>query len=246
MRTAAFDKHKGWFAVTQSSNENALRIEISESLAPALPSVVARVKRLFDTFADPELIAATLGDIAKETPGMRLIGAFDGFEMAVRAVLGQQVSVPAATTMAGRVAAKFGAEIETPIDSLRILTPEARVLAEAEVKDLTALGITTARAETLLNLARCVANGQLSLEPGADVERTIHTLTSLKGIGEWTAQYIAMRALSWPDAFPHNDLGLRKALGVPTNKEVIEAGENWRPWRAYAVMHLWNSLAKKQ
>jgi AraC family transcriptional regulator of adaptative response / DNA-3-methyladenine glycosylase II len=174
---------------------------------------------------------------------MRLIGAFDGFEMAFRAILGQQVSVAAATTIAGRVANRFGRAIETPYAELNLLTPEASSIAEANVEDLTALGITRARAETILTLAQAVAAGQISLEPGADVERTVKDLTALKGIGEWTAQYIAMRALSWPDAFPHGDLGLKKALGLTTSKEVLEAGEKWRPWRAYAVMHLWASLS---
>ncbi len=225
------------------TNYSSLKLTVSDSLAPALPRVVARVKRLFDTYADPVAIADCLGDIAKPIPGMRLIGAFGGFEMAIRAILGQQVSVAAATTIAGRVAKKFGGEIETPYPELNLLSPEAASIAEAEVSDLTALGITKARAETILRLSQAVASGQISLEPGADVERTVKDLTALRGIGEWTAQYIAMRALSWPDAFPHGDLGLKKALGVTTEKQVLEAGEKWRPWRAYAVMHLWASLS---
>jgi len=244
-RTASFQKkHNGWLIVSPVEGENLLRVEVSESLAPALPNVVARVKRLFDTFANPETISECLGDVAKLTPGMRLIGAFDGFEMAVRAILGQQVSVPAATTLAGRVAARFGQPIETPFEKLHMLTPQPPAIAEAETADVTALGITTARAETILSIARAVANGELSLEPGADAERTAKKLVSIKGIGDWTAQYIAMRALGWPDAFPHGDLGLKKALGVETYKEVLQAGEKWRPWRAYAVMHLWTSLSK--
>lgn len=242
MRTASFGKHHGWLIVEPSNAESCLRITISESLAPTFPNVVARVKRLFDTFADPVLIANGLGAIAEKSPGIRVPGAFDGFEMAVRAVLGQQVSVAAATTLSGRIAAKFGAVVETPFEKLSVLTPSAEKLAAADVSDITVLGITTSRAETLLNLARAVAAGKLSLEPGADVERTIETLVSLRGIGEWTAQYIAMRALSWPDAFPYADLGIRKALNMTNNKDVIAAGEKWRPWRSYAVMQLWTSL----
>lgn len=256
MRTAAFGKHHGWLLVQlsnqidengsgETNNEHSLRLTVSESLAPVLPRVVARVKRLFDTYAEPNAIGESLGEIAKKVPGIRLIGAFDGFEMAIRAILGQQVSVAAATTISGRVAQRFGRAIETPYAELNLLTPEAGSIAEASVEDLTKLGITKARAETILTLAQAVANGQISLEPGADVERTMKDLTDLKGIGEWTAQYIAMRALSWPDAFPHGDLGLKKALGLNTSKEVLEAGENWRPWRAYAVMHLWASLANE-
>ncbi len=251
LRTAAFGKHHGWLLVRlpdqfdneESGSEHSLRLTVSESLAPVLPRVVARVKRLFDTYAEPNVIGQCLGEVAKNVPGMRLIGAFDGFEMAIRAILGQQVSVAAATTIAGRVAKRFGRVIETPYPELNLLTPEPSSLAEANLEDLTKLGITNARAETILTLAQAVANGQISLEPGADVERTIKDLTALKGIGEWTAQYIAMRALGWPDAFPHGDLGLKKALGLNTSKEVLEVGEKWRPWRAYAVMHLWASLA---
>ncbi|MBX3137597.1 DNA-3-methyladenine glycosylase 2 [Candidatus Obscuribacterales bacterium] len=241
-RTASFGKHSGWLIVEPSENENSLSVSISESLAPAFPSVVARVKRLFDTFADPKVIADCLGDLAQTTPGIRVPGSFDGFEMALRAILGQQVSVAAATTLAGRVAAKFGAHIETPFEKLRLITPNAEKLAKAEVSEVTTLGITTSRAETLLTLARAVANGELSLEPGADVERTIEKLVSMKGIGEWTAHYIAMRALSWPDAFPHADLGIRKAMNMTSKSELILASEKWRPWRSYAVMQLWNSL----
>lgn len=241
-RTASFGKYKGWLTVAPSPQTDALCISISESLAPAFPSVVARVKRLFDTFADPIVISECLGELAEASPGIRVPGSFDGFEMAVRAILGQQVSVAAATTLAGRVAAKFGAQIETPFEKLNLLTPTAEKLAAAEVSDVITLGITTARAETLLNLARGVTNGSLSLEPGADVERTIETLQSIKGIGEWTAHYIAMRALSWPDAFPHADLGIRKALNMTSKNELIAASEKWRPWRSYAVMQLWNSL----
>ncbi|MDZ4835143.1 MAG: AlkA N-terminal domain-containing protein [Candidatus Melainabacteria bacterium] len=255
LRTASFGKHHGWLQVTpsfatgfetesgSSSDEHSLRLTVSESLTPVLPRVVARVKRLFDTYADPNAINGSLADLAMKHPGLRLVGAFDGFEMAIRAILGQQVSVAAATTIAGRVAARFGSAIETPYAELTLLTSEARSIADANVTDITALGITTARAETILILSQAVADGKISLEPGADVERTVKDLTDLKGIGEWTAQYIAMRALSWPDAYPHGDLGLKKALGVTSSKEVLAAGEKWRPWRGYAVMHLWESLA---
>ncbi len=244
MRTASVGRHHGWLAVKQLPGNDSLLLEISESLAPVLPRIVARVKRLFDTYADPAIINDCLGELSIDSPGLRLIGAFDGFELATRAVLGQQVTVKAATLMAGRVASKFGTAIETPFPELNILTPEPSSMATLSVEDITTLGITRARAATLLALAEVVANG-LSLKPGADVERTTNDLTAIKGIGQWTAQYIAMRALGWPDAFPHGDLGLQKALAVSSDREVLQAGEKWRPWRAYAVMHLWARLSRE-
>lgn len=258
-RTAAFGKHKGWLKVElnetraetcndalSSHRHNSFRLTISESLAPALPNVVARVKRLFDTFANPETINGSLGDISSASPGLRVPGSFDGFEMAARAILGQQVTVSAATTLAGRVAAKFGLEITTPSPVLNRLTPDAQKIAGADIDDITILGITTSRASTLRSLAQAVIEGGLSLEPGADLERTVSTLLGIKGIGEWTAQYIAMRALGWPDAFPYSDLGIRKALNLTNNKEVLAQAEQWRPWRSYAAMHLWSGLSAKE
>ena len=173
--------------------------------------------------------------------GLRLPGAFDGFEMAMRAVLGQQISVAAARTIAGRITEAFGEPIETPNPNLNRVSVSAARLAQAGGADLTRFGLTGKRAECLIALARAVAEGEVRLEPGVDVAATIERLKQLPGIGDWTAQYIAMRALRWPDAFPHSDLGLRKALGETSPKRILEIAESWRPWRAYALMHLWNS-----
>jgi AraC family transcriptional regulator of adaptative response / DNA-3-methyladenine glycosylase II len=247
-RAVIIGQRSGWITVKPAQRENALRVESSRSLAEAPAPLLARIKNLFDLDAQPQLIEAHLGADARLKPlverqsGLRLPGAFDGFEMAVRAVLGQQISVRAATTLAGRIANAFGDPIETPNPNLNRLSVRAERLAEAEVADLTALGLTRSRAECLLALARTVAAGELRLEPGVEVESTIEQLKQLPGIGDWTAQYIAMRALRWPDAFPYSDLGLRKALGEDSAKRVREIAESWRPWRAYAVIHLWNSL----
>jgi AraC family transcriptional regulator of adaptative response / DNA-3-methyladenine glycosylase II len=173
-------------------------------------------------------------------------GAFDGFEMAVRAILGQQVTVAAATTVAGRFAAAFGDAIATPFASLTTLFPTAARVADLPPSRIARLGMPGARARTVVALARAVDGGRLVLAPNADVEATLDALRALPGIGDWTAQYIAMRALSWPDAFPHTDLGVMKALGETGARRVLAAGEAWRPWRAYAVMHLWQSLTKEQ
>src|SRR5215475_916833 len=167
-------------------------------------------------------------------------GAFDGFEMAVRAILGQQVTVAAARTVAGRFAATFGDPIATPFVSLTTLFPTAMRVAALSPERIASLGMPGARARTVIALARAVVDGRLVLMPNAVIEATLDRLRALPGVGEWTAQYIAMRALSWPDAFPHTDLGVMKALGEKNAKRVLEAGEAWRPWRAYAVMHLWH------
>ncbi len=242
MRTASFGKHSGWIIIRQNPEKRTLSIQLSNSLAPVLLSVVARCKRLMDTQADPKSIAATLGDLAKGREGLRVPGAFNGFELALRAILGQQVSVKAASTLNGRIAAKFGVPIETPYPALNRLAPTASCLAALEPDDFSGLGITGARIASIIALSRVVALGSLSLEPGQDVEQTAAKLKSLPGFGDWTAQYIAMRALAWPDAFPYCDLGIKKALGITKDKQIIEHAERWSPWRSYAAMHLWKSL----
>ena len=236
----------GWLAVSPVAGRDTLRVEVSLSLAPVLREALATVKRVFDLAARPEQISAHLGAIAEARPGLRVPGAFHGFEMAVRAILGQQVSVAAATTLAGRFVQAFGEPIVTPFEGLTHLSPDPCRIARADPAELVALGILNSRAKSILALAQALTEGSLTLRPGRDVERTIARLKELPGIGEWTAQYIAMRALGWPDAFPHTDLGIRKALNDPGPKRVLEIAEAWRPWRAYATMHLWKSLEKPQ
>jgi AraC family transcriptional regulator of adaptative response / DNA-3-methyladenine glycosylase II len=238
-------EHTGWIAVALSSRKPTLHVTVSASLAKVLPPVLSRVRALMDLACHPEEVAQTLGPLANKHPGLRVPGAFDGFEMAVRAILGQQVTVVAASTIAGRLAAAFGDAVETPIEELKTLFPTPARLAALSDGDIARLGMPGARARTVIALARAVAEDKLSLVPNADVESTLEVLRGLPGVGEWTAQYIAMRALSWPDAFPHTDLGVMKALKETSARRVLEIGEAWRPWRAYAVMHLWQSLAKE-
>ena len=166
----------------------------------------------------------------------------DGFEIAVRAVLGQQVTVKAARTLAMRVLETFGDPISTPFEDLRWTFPSAERIAEVLPEELGILGILRTRSATIKALARAITEKELRLEPGVDVESTIHTLLRLPGIGEWTAQYIAMRALAWPDAFLPTDHGVRTALPGLSTAGIKARAEAWRPWRAYAVMHLWASL----
>ena len=250
LRTVQIGERRGWLAAAPCPNPLApdrptLRVELSATLAPVLRPVLTRVKRLFDLAADPVVIAAHLGPLAETRPGLRVPGAFDGFEMAVRAILGQQVSVKAASTLAGHFAAAFGDPLETPFVALTHLAPTARRVAGEEPAALIALGILPTRAHSILALARAVTEGRIRLEPGGDVEAAMSKLQALPGIGEWTAQYIALRALGWPDAFPHTDLGIMTALGEKNPKRILEMADRWRPWRSYAAMHLWKSLGEK-
>ncbi len=237
-------EHLGWVEIGMSPKKPALRVSVSASLARVLPPVLSRVKALMDLSCNPTEVSQALGDLARRHPGMRVPGAFDGFEVAVRAILGQQVSVAAARTVAGRFAAALGDPIETPFAALATVFPTAARVADTVPARIARLGMPGARARTVVALARSVADGDLVLMPNADIETTLERLRALPGVGEWTAQYIAMRSLAWPDAFPHTDLGVMKALGLTDARRVLSAGEAWRPWRAYAVMHLWNSLQK--
>jgi AraC family transcriptional regulator of adaptative response / DNA-3-methyladenine glycosylase II len=168
-------------------------------------------------------------------------GAFDGFELAVRAVLGQQVSVKAATTMAGRWANAFGEPITTPWPELSRLAPTAPRMLEVAEHEIGALGVVGSRARCLMALARAVTERRVVLSLAANVEEQICNLMELPGIGPWTAQYVAMRALHWPDAFPDGDLMVRRASGLK-RKELLARAEAWRPWRAYATHYLWRTL----
>jgi AraC family transcriptional regulator, regulatory protein of adaptative response / DNA-3-methyladenine glycosylase II len=235
-------QHAGWIEVSPLGTRPVLRVLISASLSSAIPAVLARVKLLFDVAGHPEEVAAVLGPLAQATPGLRLPGAVDGFEVAVRAILGQQVTVRAATTLASRFAEAFGETIATRHDALTRLSPTAARLATTDPADIARLGVIGTRARAIVALAREVHEGRLALDPAAAVDATLAALHALPGVGPWTAQYIAMRALGWPDAFPHPDVAVLKALGEASPARALRRAEQWRPWRAYAVMHLWKSL----
>ena len=209
-----------------------------------LGQVVSRCRQLFDLDADPQAIDAglaadeALAPLVAARPGLRVPGAYDGFELAVRAVIGQQVSVPAASTLTGRLAARHGTRLEGAAGPLSVLFPRPADLADA---DLAGLGLTTARQATLRALAAACAAGRLSLDPGTDPEETAARLAELPGVGPWTVAYVLMRTGD-PDAFPGSDLGLRRAmerLGLEPTR-----ADRWRPWRAYAALHLWAALAE--
>jgi AraC family transcriptional regulator of adaptative response / DNA-3-methyladenine glycosylase II len=252
LRTVEQDGARGFVRVTRIPGRDALRAQVSLSLARVLMPLVARLRRTFDLDAQPELIAAHLKKDAalrgsvRVHAGLRLPGAFDGFETALRAVLGQQVSVGAATTLAGRVAQAFGEPIETPHPKLSHLAPDPARVAAASEQAIAALGVMPARARTLRALAQAVLDGAFAFDARPDPESTLRALEAVPGIGPWTAQYVAMRVLADPDAFPASDLGVRKALGGVSHVQVLARAERWRPWRAYAAMHLWTQLGRSE
>ena len=234
--------------VAHQEGAPCLRLTLRGSLPADLIGVVGRVSRLFDLGADPARIAAHLGGdprLAKliaAHPGLRVPGAWDGFELVVRAVLGQQVSVKGATTLAGRIVTAWGAPSKLAREGLTHLFPTPAVLASA---DLAKVGLPRARAETIRAVSIAMRDGALTLGSSRSLEETVTHLTALPGIGLWTANYVAMRACGEPDAFPSGDLGLRKAYGHGiTARALEERAEAWRPWRAYAAMHLWMSLGQ--
>jgi AraC family transcriptional regulator, regulatory protein of adaptative response / DNA-3-methyladenine glycosylase II len=246
-RTVSIDDTQGWIAVSLGKKANALNVDVSPSLAPVIGSVIVRVKRLFDLGAVPDAVSISLSQdpllakVVRRIPGLRVAGAFDGFELAVRAILGQQVSVKGATTLAGRWAQAFGTPIATPYPELNRLTPSAQQMASVSAEQLIALGIVGARARCLATLVPAVLERRVVLTFVANVEDQIEALMRLPGIGPWTAQYIAMRALHWPDAFPSGDLMLMRAANA-NQKRLESLSQAWRPWRAYATHYLWQSL----
>ena len=251
MRTVMVNNHQGWLSVRprRDKRRHALEVQIADNLVPVATQLLARTRTLFDVRANIDSIEQQLrtdellAPVIERYSGMRLPGAFDGFELLLRAILGQQISVKAATTLAGRFAAVFGHKIYTPFPSLTRSTPDPERIADARLSKIQAQGLPRKRAETIKAAAIAAAQNKLMLEPGADPALTRQTLVEIPGIGEWTADYVAMRALDWPDAFPSGDLGVKKALGLSKRKEIVARSQQWQPWRAYATMHLWLSLA---
>ncbi len=213
--------HRGWIAVEHLPARNSLAVTVASSLLPVLPRVLARVRHLFDLDSDPAEIQARLSGMNDLKPGLclpgtRVPGCFDSFEMAVRAILGQQITVKAARTLATRLATAFGGAVETPFPGLdRVFpTPEDICrLGEPIEARLGPLGVIGARARSIAALARAMAGGAIDLSPAADSEREMERLLALPGFGPWTVQYLALRALGWPDAFPHTDYGGEKGHG---------------------------------
>jgi AraC family transcriptional regulator of adaptative response / DNA-3-methyladenine glycosylase II len=231
---------------------DALKATLRFPRLSLLPKIIARLRRVFDLASDPQAIGTELAEdpllapLVRERPGLRVPGAWDGFELAVRAVLGQQITVKAAAALAAKLVAGFGEPLSlqgASVDGLTHLFPRPERLASA---DLSPLGIPSSRVRTLKMLAAAVESDPEILGARRDPAECLTQLRTIPGIGEWTAQYIAMRELREPDAFPADDVALRRAMGRdgrrPTPRELIARAERWRPWRAYAAQHLWASL----
>ncbi len=222
-------------SVRHNSRENCLVARIDSENVSRLRPVVEQIRFFFDLRANSSEIAAhlrkssALKGIVPQSGGLRLPGCWDPFELAVRTILGQQVTVRGASTLAARLVEQFG-------------PPSADTLADA---DLAGIGLPRARAESLRRLARAVCDGSLRLDGSATASEAIERLRTLPGIGSWTANYIAMRALGDPDAFPSSDLGLLKAAGISSPRRLEAMAESWRPWRSYAALYLWESLRNK-
>ena len=240
-RTISVDGRHGAIAVSHGDGPSALDLEIRFPDAREHPFITSQVARIFDLGADPATIAECLGGDASlraplaRHPGIRLPGAWDGFELAVRAIIGQQISVKGATTISGRVAAMFGSPVAVA-HGLDRLFPTPAQLVEAPVEGA---GEIASRARAIRGLARAVMEGYVDFSAPADLESARAALTAISGIGDWTASYIAMRALGDHDAFPSGDLVLRRMAGGGTARELERRSAAWRPWRAYAVMLLW-------
>jgi AraC family transcriptional regulator of adaptative response / DNA-3-methyladenine glycosylase II len=239
--------------IVEPADDDALKATIHFPRLATLPPIIDRLRRVFDLAADPRAIAgqlaedALLAPLVAARPGLRVPGAWDGFELAVRAVLGQQITVRGAARLAGKLILAYGAPLSRSsrlVDGLTHVFPRAERLASA---DISTLGMPRSRAQTLTTLAAAVAADPGMFGVGQHPAECLKRLRAIPGIGEWTAQYIAMRELREPDAFPADDLGLRRALAArgrrPTPREMVARAERWRPWRAYAAQHLWTSLA---
>jgi len=240
-RTICVNGQSGYLEVSLDQDRHVLVSRIEFGDPRWLFIIVERIRAMFDLNADWISISETLqGDplLAEKLeaePGLRVAGCWDAFELATRAILGQQVSVKTATTLAGRLADKFGKRFGGPIGLSRLF-PEPEVLADAQ---LGSIGLTAARAQTIRALARSICDGRISFVGVVDPEAFAESLCEIPGIGKWTAQYISMRALGQPDAFPSTDLGLLRALNLRSPEELERRAEAWRPWRAYAAMYLW-------
>jgi AraC family transcriptional regulator, regulatory protein of adaptative response / DNA-3-methyladenine glycosylase II len=245
-RSISLHDHPGYFEVSLDARNDTLLAQVQCRDPRSLFFITERIRLMFDLNADWGAIAQTLNADPllaarlKAAPGLRVPGCWNGFELAVRAILGQQVSVKGATTLSGRLVRAFGQPFEAP-GGITHIFPQPHALADANVA---AIGLPAARAETIRALARAVCDGRISFEAVVDSSIFLSRLCEIPGIGNWTAQYIAMRALGEPDAFPSSDLGLLHALQLKTARDLERRAEAWRPWRAYAAIHLWSGAPR--
>lgn len=243
LRSIAINGHEGHFQITHDEENHALLARVQFGDPSALYRIIERIRGMFDLNADWAAIARNLKSdplMAKRLesgPGLRVPGCWDGFELAVRAIVGQQISVAAATCVAGKLAQAFGKPL-AKANGLSHLFPTPEAFAEARREQLPMPG---KRAETIRLLAQAVCDGKIRFDSLKNVEEFLESLCEIPGIGKWTAQYVAMRALGEPDAFPSGDLSLQRTLGSKNAAELERRAEVWRPWRAYATIYLWTT-----
>lgn len=237
----------GWIGARFDPARHEVEVTVCAALQRATGALLPLVRQALDLNADPSRIDPVLADLpGASRPGIRVPGGMEGFETAARVILGQQVTVAAARTLTTRLVQALGSPVETPYAGLTRLFPRAQQVASADAQDLGRLGIVRQRVGALQAVAQAVARGHLRLDRSAALEPTLDALRALPGIGEWTVQLIAMRALAWPDALPVTDVALLNALGTRDTRAVTQRAQAWQPWRAYAVMALWQSLLKPE
>ncbi|WP_278414148.1 DNA-3-methyladenine glycosylase family protein [Stutzerimonas kunmingensis] len=250
-RTLRLGEACGWLRVRAQADRSALELTLSDSLQQATLPLVGQVRRMFDLDADPQAIAThfasdpALGPLIAAHPGLRLPAAYDPFEQAVRAVVGQQVTVKAAVTITRRLVERLGEPLQDALPGLEMLFPTAQAIADDPLDNI---GMPSKRAQALRRLAAAVAEGALQLHVEDSADALVQRLCELPGIGPWTAEYIALRGFGVADAFPAADLGLLKAPlwgadGISA-KALAGRAEAWRPWRAYAAIHIWDNYSK--
>ncbi|MFO0827218.1 MAG: AlkA N-terminal domain-containing protein [Phycisphaerales bacterium] len=250
-RTLEIDGHRGWMRVTHDAGHHRLLVEVADSLAPVISAVLQRVRSLLDTDARSDAIDAHLARDARlrpsviATPGLRVPGTIDGFELGWRTILGQQVSVRAATTVSGRVAASLGSACATPVRGLHLVSPTPGAMAAASDATYRSIGLTATRLRSLRAFAALAMQQSFSIDTGVPPSQLESRLSPCFGIGRWTLDYLAMRGLRWPDAFPGTDLVLARSLGASRPTDVERLTSAWSPWRAYAAMHLWRLAATR-
>ncbi len=229
----------GWLSVAHVPQRFALAVTVSPALTPVVPAVLARVRRLFDLDSRPDVIDAHLGELADGSPGLRVPGAFDGLEMAIRAIAGERLEAVQAGAMLARVAERFGTSLESAPPGLTHALPSAATLAAAPPAALEAIGFTREAAQAIVSLARAVADGALALEPMAPLDATLAVLRAMRGFDERAVQYVAMRAMAWPNAFPADDALLPARADRARMPSSTPHAARWAPWRAYAALHVW-------
>ncbi|WP_238485712.1 DNA-3-methyladenine glycosylase 2 [Rahnella ecdela] len=229
----------GWLRLRPLADVNSVELEVSPSLVPVAEIVASQVRRLLDLDAQPLLIAKGLGALAENAVGLRLPGCINRFELAVRAILGQLVSVKMAATLATRLTEKWGEPLNTPFTALTHLFPSPAAVGKLTVDDLRGIGVQAKRAACLINIAQAVEEGRLPLDEITDVQEGVRQLLAMPGIGSWTASYVAMRAWSAPDVFLGGDYLIKQRFPGMTPGKIARYAQVWKPWRTYATLHLW-------